>query len=66
MLQLAVTANNNIYIWGSSPQVLRLQAQAHKKARLLQQSQLNRERQEYEENMDFSEPMVIQHFYSIL
>ncbi|PSN32070.1 hypothetical protein C0J52_16221 [Blattella germanica] len=34
---LAVSSTNKLYIWGSSPQVLRLQAQAQKKARLLQQ-----------------------------
>jgi len=39
-LQLAVSSSNKLYTWGSSPQVLRLQAQAQKKARLLQQHQL--------------------------
>lgn len=39
-MQLAVSSNNKLYTWGSSPQVLRLQAQAQKKARLLQQHQL--------------------------
>nr|CAD7417480.1 unnamed protein product [Timema poppensis] len=34
---LAVSILNKLYIWGSSPQVLRLQAQAQKKVRLLQQ-----------------------------
>jgi hypothetical protein len=38
-LQLAVSSSNKLYVWGSSPQVLRLQAQAQKKARLLQQQQ---------------------------
>lgn len=33
---LALSASNRLYCWGSSPQVLRLQAQAHKKARLMQ------------------------------
>lgn len=37
ILQLAVTVTNKLYIWGASPQVLRLQAQAQKKARILQQ-----------------------------
>jgi hypothetical protein len=39
-LQLAVSSSNKLYVWGSSPQVLRLQAQAQKKSRLLQQQQL--------------------------
>ena len=39
-LQLAVSSSNKLYTWGSSPQVLRLQAQAQKKARLLQQHHL--------------------------
>lgn len=34
---LAVTTTNKLYTWGASPQVLRLQAQAQKKARILQQ-----------------------------
>ncbi|XP_012265195.2 uncharacterized protein LOC105691366 isoform X1 [Athalia rosae] len=34
---LAVTVTNKLYTWGASPQVLRLQAQAQKKARVLQQ-----------------------------
>ncbi|XP_024872319.1 uncharacterized protein LOC112454915 [Temnothorax curvispinosus] len=34
---LAVTNANNVYIWGASPQVLRLQAQAQKKTRILEQ-----------------------------
>ncbi|XP_049853132.1 uncharacterized protein LOC126334689 isoform X3 [Schistocerca gregaria] len=33
---LALSTSNKLYCWGSSPQVLRLQAQAHKKARLMQ------------------------------
>ncbi|XP_066992544.2 uncharacterized protein ca [Anabrus simplex] len=36
---LAVSCSNKLYTWGSSPQVLRLQAQAQKKARLLQNQQ---------------------------
>lgn len=36
ILQLAVTTTNKLYTWGASPQVLRLQAQAQKKARILQ------------------------------
>ncbi|KAJ9601762.1 hypothetical protein L9F63_000054, partial [Diploptera punctata] len=36
---LALSSSNRLYIWGSSPQVLKLQAQAQKKARLLQQQQ---------------------------
>ncbi|XP_063216868.1 uncharacterized protein LOC134527844 isoform X2 [Bacillus rossius redtenbacheri] len=32
---LAVSVSNKLYVWGSSPQVLRVQAQAQKKARLL-------------------------------
>lgn len=39
-LQLAVSSSNKLYTWGSSPQVLRLQAQAQKKARILQQHHL--------------------------
>jgi hypothetical protein len=38
-LQLAVSSTNKLYIWGASPQVLRLQAQAQKKAKLQQQQQ---------------------------
>ena len=37
--QLALSSSNKLYVWGSSPQVLRLQAQAQKKARLFQQQQ---------------------------
>lgn len=32
--QLALAASDRLYSWGSSPQVLRLQAQAQKKARV--------------------------------
>jgi hypothetical protein len=42
--QLAVSSTNKLYTWGSSPQVLRLQAQARKKARLLQQQQQQQQR----------------------
>ncbi|XP_021913956.1 uncharacterized protein LOC110827029 isoform X3 [Zootermopsis nevadensis] len=34
---LAVSSTNKLYMWGASPQVLRLQAQAQKKAKLQQQ-----------------------------
>ncbi|XP_036149418.1 uncharacterized protein LOC105829672 isoform X2 [Monomorium pharaonis] len=34
---LAVSNANKLYIWGASPQVLRLQAQAQKKTRILEQ-----------------------------
>lgn len=36
-LQLAVSNTNKLYVWGASPQVLRLQAQAQKKTRILEQ-----------------------------
>lgn len=35
-LQLALSSTNKLYVWGASPQVLRLQAQAQKKAKLQQ------------------------------
>lgn len=38
-LQLAVTNENELYIWGASPQILRLQAQTQKKTRILEQEQ---------------------------
>ncbi|XP_033611768.1 uncharacterized protein LOC111875606 isoform X4 [Cryptotermes secundus] len=38
---LAVSSTNKVYIWGSSPQVLRLQAQAQKRSRHLQQQLLS-------------------------
>jgi len=40
-LQLAVSNVNKLYIWGASPQVLRLQAQAQKKTRILEQQDAN-------------------------
>lgn len=40
-LQLAVSNTNKLYIWGASPQVLRLQAQAQKKTRILEQQDVN-------------------------
>jgi len=40
-LQLAVSKVNKLYIWGASPQVLRLQAQAQKKTRILEQQDAN-------------------------
>lgn len=40
-LQLAVTDANELYVWGASPQVLRLQAQAQKKTRVLEQRDAN-------------------------
>jgi len=40
-LQLAVSNGNKLYIWGASPQVLRLQAQAQKKTRILEQQDAN-------------------------
>lgn len=41
---LAVGVSNRLYSWGSSPQVLRLQAQAQKKARLILHQQLQQQR----------------------
>ncbi|EZA47730.1 X-linked retinitis pigmentosa GTPase regulator-like protein [Ooceraea biroi] len=38
---LAVSNTNKLYIWGASPQVLRLQAQAQKKIRILEQQDAN-------------------------
>lgn len=38
---LAVSNANRLYIWGASPQVLRLQAQAQKKTRILEQQDAN-------------------------
>jgi len=43
-LQLAVSNTNKLYIWGASPQVLRLQAQAQKKIRILEQQDANEKR----------------------
>jgi len=43
-LQLAVSNTNKLYIWGASPQVLRLQAQAQKKTRILEQQDANEKR----------------------
>lgn len=40
-MQLAVTNANELYVWGASPQVLRLQAQAQKKTRVLEQRDAN-------------------------
>jgi len=40
-LQLAVSNANKLYIWGASPQVLRLQAQAQKKTRISEQQDAN-------------------------
>lgn len=40
-MQLAVTNANKLYIWGASPQILRLQAQAQKKTRILEQRDAN-------------------------
>lgn len=34
---MAVSNSNKLYVWGASPQVLRLQAQAQKKTRILEQ-----------------------------
>ncbi|XP_024936810.1 uncharacterized protein LOC107263725 isoform X2 [Cephus cinctus] len=39
---LAVSHTNKLYTWGASPQVLRLQAQAQKKSRILQQAALEK------------------------
>ncbi|XP_011864617.1 PREDICTED: uncharacterized protein LOC105560272 isoform X2 [Vollenhovia emeryi] len=41
---LAVTNANKLYTWGASPQVLRLQAQAQKKTRILEQRDANEKR----------------------
>ncbi|KYN06247.1 X-linked retinitis pigmentosa GTPase regulator like protein, partial [Cyphomyrmex costatus] len=41
---LAVSNTNKLYIWGASPQVLRLQAQAQKKTRILEQQDANEKR----------------------
>lgn len=35
---------NKLYIWGASPQILRLQAQAQKKTRVLEQQDANEKR----------------------
>lgn len=43
-MQLAVSNANQLYIWGASPQVLRLQAQAQKKIRVLEQRDANEKR----------------------
>lgn len=45
-LQLAISKSNRLYTWGSSPQVLRMQAQAQKKARMLLQQQLLQQQQQ--------------------
>jgi len=34
-LQLVLTVQNTVWSWGASPQVLRLQGQAHKRARAM-------------------------------
>ncbi|XP_046477721.1 uncharacterized protein ca [Neodiprion pinetum] len=49
---LAVTATNKLYTWGASPQVLRLQAQAQKKARILQQRVASDKVTQYIETLD--------------
>ncbi|KAK2577382.1 hypothetical protein KPH14_003497 [Odynerus spinipes] len=38
---LALSTTNKLYIWGASPQVLKLQAQAQKKTRILEQQEAN-------------------------
>lgn len=38
---MAVSNTNKLYTWGASPQVLRLQAQAQKKIRILEQQEAN-------------------------
>lgn len=43
---LAISKSNRLYMWGSSPQVLRMQAQAQKKARMLLQQQLLQQQQQ--------------------
>lgn len=37
LFQLAVSYTNKLYIWGASPQVLRLQAQTQKRNRIIEQ-----------------------------
>ncbi|XP_052121227.1 uncharacterized protein LOC113205965 [Frankliniella occidentalis] len=46
---LAISKSNRLYIWGSSPQVLRMQAQAQKKARMLLQQQLLQQQQQQQQ-----------------
>ncbi|XP_050454237.1 uncharacterized protein LOC126852967 isoform X1 [Cataglyphis hispanica] len=41
---LALSDTNKLYIWGASPQVLRLQAQAQKKTRILEQQEEKKNR----------------------
>lgn len=43
-LQLALSDTNELYVWGASPQVLRLQAQAQKKTRILEQQEERKNR----------------------
>lgn len=43
-LQLALSDTNKLYVWGASPQVLRLQAQAQKKTRILEQQEEKKNR----------------------
>jgi hypothetical protein len=57
-LQLAVSSTNKLYIWGSSPQVLRLQAQAQKKSRLLQQQQQQLLQSTLNKNSEISDPLL--------
>lgn len=43
-LQLVVSNTNRLYTWGASPQALRLQAQAQKKNRILEQQDASEKR----------------------
>ncbi|XP_011633715.1 uncharacterized protein LOC105424907 [Pogonomyrmex barbatus] len=49
---LAVSNTNKLYIWGASPQVLRLQAQAQKKTRILEQQDANEKKNKVLEDLE--------------
>ncbi|KAK3924364.1 Ultraviolet-B receptor UVR8 [Frankliniella fusca] len=57
---LAISKSNRLYTWGSSPQVLRMQAQAQKKARmLLQQQLLQQQQQQIQTKRDESKESIL-------
>lgn len=58
-LQLAISKSNRLYTWGSSPQVLRMQAQAQKKARMLLQQQLLQQQQQQQQSLKHQSPTTI-------
>lgn len=51
-LQLVVSNTNRLYTWGASPQALRLQAQAQKKSRILEQQDASEKRNKTVEDLE--------------